>query len=153
MKPLAHERAVLIAAPLWSICLLWLWPRAARAEALSAEIWRYDWASMGYACLLGLMGGALSLIVALATDRRVVVEVLREGTRNAIVSPIAGAGAYAGLKTLAALGWFTASTEPRFLVIVAAGYAGIASIEWARAVGGKLAAAAGEWLVNRGGKP
>lgn len=130
MKSLAHARAVLVAVPVWTFLFAWLWPRAVRAEALSAEIFLFDWKSLGYACALGLLGGVLSLIVALATDRRVVTEVIKESARNALVSPIAGAAMYAFLKWAGAADWFTLTTEPRFGLIVAAGYAGIAAILW-----------------------
>jgi hypothetical protein len=128
---IAHARAVLVALPVWFYSLVWLWPRAARAESrLSPQFWTFDWASLGYACMLGLLGGGLALIVALASDRRVVVEVLKESARNAMVSPIAGAAAYLVLKGAAAMNWFVLSTEPRFLVIVASGWAGIAFFQW-----------------------
>ena len=145
---LAHARAFSICLFVWWACLLWLWPRAVRAETLSVELRLYDWASVGYAAGLGLLGGALALIVALASDRRVVMQVLSEGGRNAIISPIAGAGAYMALKACAALGWFTVSTEPRFLVIVVAGYAGTAAIQWAGETASKVAGALRERLVN-----
>lgn len=132
MKYLAHARALLVALPLWVFLVAWLWPRAARAEALAAEFWLFDWKSLGYAAMLGLAGGFLNLIYALATDRRVVTQILLESGRNGMVSPIAGAGAYLGLKLATWAGGVHLPTEPRFLVIIAAGYAGIAVIEWTK---------------------
>lgn len=146
---LARIRALAVAVPAWCWALLWLWPRAARADALSREFRLYDWGSLGYAAALGLLGGALALIVALATDRRVVREVLAEGARNALVSPIAGAAAYLMLKAAAAEGWLTLATEPRFLLIVGAGWAGIAFFAWLRESAGRAAAALAEWVINR----
>lgn len=147
---IAHARAVSIAFTIWMVCLLWLWPRAVRASTLSSEFKLYDWESLGYAAALGSLGGFLALIYALATDRRVVVTVLGESLRNGIVSPIAGATAFLGIRAAAAMGWFELSTEPRFLVIVGAGFAGIAFIQWARDLAGKGAAALGSWLVRKG---
>lgn len=150
---IAHARALLFAFPTWCIALLWLWPRAVQAEALAKEVRGYDWPSLGYAAALGLLGGCLALIYALATDRRVVVEVLKEAGRNALVSPLAGLVAYMLLKALAALDWLTLSTEPRFVVIVGAGWAAIAFIEWVRAMAAKGATNVGGWLLTRGEKP
>lgn len=146
----ANARAVLTAALLWLAGLAWLWPRAVRAESLSDEARLYDWASLLYAGGLGLAGGLLALIVALATERRVVREVAAEGARNAIVSPIAGAGSYMVLKAFASLGWFTVSTEPRFLLIVIAGYAGIAAVQWARGIVGEAAGEVRDRILKKG---
>jgi hypothetical protein len=147
---IAHRPTVASLAVAWCCCVLWLWPRAVRAGTLSTEVKAYDWASLGYACALGLLGGVLALIVALATDRRVVLEVLTEGGRNAIVSPIAGGAAYLLLEALAGLDWLHAPTMVRFLVIVGSGWAGIAFFLWTREVAGKGATKFGEWLVARG---
>lgn len=150
MSRIEHVRAVAVAVPTWCWAFLWLWPRAAAADALSAEFLLYDWWSLAYAAGLGLLGGALAMIVALATDRRVVLQVLTESGRNAVVSPIAGAAAYLGLKALTAAGWIPAlTTEPRFLLIVGAGWAGIAFFRWVRGIAGQGAASLATWLVNR----
>ncbi|HEY8359262.1 MAG TPA: hypothetical protein VIL30_17575 [Ramlibacter sp.] len=150
MLKLAHARAVGLAFLTWCSGFLWLWPRAVRAATLEAEFRVYDWTSMFYAGCLGLLGGMLALIVALASDKRVVMEVVKESGRNALVSPIAGAGAYLLLKTIASLGWLTLSTEPRFLIIVGSGWAGIAFFQLVREGAGKLAVALASWLVKRG---
>lgn len=150
MNFFAHARAVLVALPLWAFAFLWLWPRAVRAESLSAEFRLYDWTSLLYAGALGLLGGCLALIVALATDRRVVLQVLAEGARNAMVSPIAGAAAYLLLKAAAAQGLFSVSTEPRFLLIVGSGWAGIAFFAWLREMAGRGATGLAEWVIHRG---
>jgi hypothetical protein len=148
---IAHARALALFVPAWCWAVLWwLWPRAAQADALATDMRLYDWRSLGYAALLGLGGGGLALIVSLATDRRVVLTVLAESARNAMVSPIAGAADYLLLKSAAALGWFSVATEPRFLLIVAGGWAGIAFFAWLKEISGKAAAVAGEWLINRG---
>ena len=149
----AHARLLLVAIPAWCWALLWLVPRAAQADALSAEFRAYDWTSLLYAGALGLLGGALALIVALASDRRVVREVWGESWRNTLVSPIGGVAMYLVLKGLVGLGWVVLSTEPRFALIVGAGWAGIELFVWGRGVAGRAAAAFAEWAINRGGKP
>lgn len=149
---IAHRPTVTGLATAWCFAVLWLWPRAVRAGTLSSDMKAYDWASLGYACALGLLGGVLALIVALATDRRVVTQVLGEGVRNALVSPIAGAVAYLALEAVTALQWWQAPTVARFLLIVGAGWAGIAFFEWVRSLASRGAVRVGEWLVA-GGKP
>lgn len=138
----AHSIVTTIAVPVWCWAFLWLWPQAVRADAaLGAEVLAYDWKSMLYAAGLGLLGGALALIVALATDKRVVLDVLADALRNMLVSPIAGCIAFMALKAAAAVGWLNITTEPRFLVIIASGWAGIAFIAWARDTAAAIAQA------------
>jgi hypothetical protein len=147
---IAHARIVSVLAFAWSLALLWVFPRAVLAGTLSSEITAYDWVSLAYACALGLLGGCLSLIVALASDRRVVSEVLTEGGRNALVSPIAGAAAYLMVDAVATMGWIGLSPVSRFLVIIGAGWAGVAFFVWAREMAGKAAITAAEWVINKG---
>jgi hypothetical protein len=150
MKNIAHARIVSASMFAWSVTLLWIFPRAVLAGTLSSDISVYDWVSLSYACGLGLLGGCLSLIVALASDRRVVGEVLLEGARNALVSPIAGAAAYLMVDSVTSMGWIGLSPVARFLVIVGAGWAGVAFFVWARDTAAKAATALAEWVINRG---
>jgi len=145
-----HSASVSVLSSAWAVVALWLWPRAVQAGPLSGDFGVYDWTSLAYAALLGLMGGALALIVALATDRRVVLQVLGEGLRNALVSPIAGMAAYLMADAVSGMGWVTLPSGGRFLVIVGSGWAGIAFFAWARETAGKAASALGDWLVKRG---
>jgi hypothetical protein len=150
MKHIAHFRTVSALSFAWTFALFWVFPRAVQAGTLSSDITVYDWISLAYACALGLLGGCLSLIVALASDRRVVGEVLLEGGRNALVSPIAGAAAYLMVDAAASMGWVGLSPVTRFLVIVGAGWAGVAFFVWARDLAGKAATTFAEWVINRG---
>jgi hypothetical protein len=147
---IAHAWAVSILSSAWFMAALWLWPHAAQAGTLSSDFGLYDWVSLGYAALLGLMGGMLALIVALASDRRVVMQVLKEGLRNALVSPIAGMAAYLLVDALNGIGWVTLPSGGRFLVIVGGGWAGIAFFVWARETAGKASVVLGDWLVRKG---
>ena len=145
-----HRFTVTALTSAWAFLALWLWPRAVRAGTLANEFKAFDWLSLGYAGALGLLGGILALIVALATDHRVVKEVFKEGGRNALVSPIAGCTAYLVLEGLASFGpTYQFTTVIRFLVIVGAGYAGISFFVWARGVVAQGAGGLGQWLVNR----
>lgn len=146
----AHAPLLSALVPAWVSALLWVVPHAAKADTLSVEFHRYDWLSLLYAGALGLLGGGLALIVALASDKRVVREVWSESWRNALVSPIAGAAMFLCLKALAGLGWLSLTVEPRFALIVGAGWAGIAFFAWGREFAGKAAAAFSEWAINRG---
>lgn len=152
MKNIEHRKAVIWMLGAWCWAVAWMWPHAVRAGTLSADIRGYDWISLAWSAGLGLLGGVLALIVALATDQRVLQEVFKESLRDALVSPIAGAGAFLLLEFLNALGWLALPSVGRFLVIVGCGWAGIAFFVWARDVAGKGATAFGEWLVARGAK-
>jgi hypothetical protein len=152
MKKIEHAKAVVWLFSTWCIAVAWLWPHAVRAGTLSADLRVYDWSSLGYAAALGLLGGLLALIVALATDHRVLMEVLKESLRNALVSPIAGTAAYLLLEAMGSLGWLMLPAVGRFLVIMGSGWAGIAFFIWARDVASKGATAFGQWLVARGAK-
>lgn len=153
MSRFAHGRTLTIAVLCWSACLLWLWPRAVLAGTLSQEVKGYDWTSLGYACALGALGGALALIVALATDSRVVTAVLKESLRNALVSPIAGAVVYVGQEAAISSHWLEGlSPIVRFLAIVGGGWAGIALLQWVRQLGGKLLELAADWIVAKATK-
>ena len=153
MKPdNARTRTVAAMAFLWALALIWLVPRAVQAGTLSGDVIGYDWTSLSYACGLGLLGGFLALIVALATDDRIVGDVMREGARNAMVSPIAGAAAYLMVDAAGSMNWIALSTVTRFLAIVGAGWAGVAFFAWARTTAQKAATALAEWVINRGGK-
>jgi hypothetical protein len=146
---LAHARAVAVLSLAWVGAALWLVPLAAQAQALSDEVAGYDWTSLGWGAVLGLLGGLLQLIVALASDRRILLQVLLEAGRNTLVSPIAGAAMYLGIKTLTAMHWLAVDTEARFLLIVAAGWAGVEFFRWAKGLAKKVAGEIGAWLVSR----
>lgn len=148
MLKVAHARAVGVALFSWWIGFLWLWPRAVRAESLEREARLYDWTSLGYAAGLGLLGGFLAIIYALASDRRVVLTVLADAGRNALVSPIAGMAAYLTLKAAVSFGWMHLTTEPRFLIIVGSGWAGIACFQWVRGFGAAAAPKVRDGLVD-----
>jgi hypothetical protein len=152
MKHIEHAKAVVWLFATWCISLAWLWPHAVQAGTLSADLRVYDWHSLGYAAALGLLGGLLALIVALATDHRVLMEVLTESLRNALVSPIAGAAAYLLLESMNGMGWIMLPSVGRFLVIMGSGWAGIAFFVWARGAVSIGAVEVGKWLVSRGAK-
>jgi len=123
MLKIAHARAVALFATVWLWLLAWLAPRFAMAAALvpyDAGIRALNWPAIGLAALTGFAGGVAMLVLALATDQRVVREILAEGVRNAIASPITGLMAYGVLQAAAALGW-RAPFEVSFVVLLLAG--------------------------------
>jgi hypothetical protein len=152
VKNIEHRKAVIWLFGAWCWAVVWMWPHAVRAGTLSADIKGYDWISLAWSAGLGLLGGVLALIVALATDHRVLLEVFKESLRNALVSPIAGAGAFLLLEFLNALGWIALPSVGRFLVIVGCGWAGIAFFVWAKGMAAKWSVMFGNWLVTMGAK-
>lgn len=147
---IAHIKEVLALSIAWASTILWLWPGAAYARPLSSDMGSYDWTSLGYAAGLGFMGGILALIVSLAMDRRIVIEVVSEGLRNALVSPIAGMSAYLIFEAMTGLDWITAPSGVRFLMIVGSGWAGIAFFIWVRGISAQLANSFAQWIIKKG---
>jgi hypothetical protein len=145
-----HPRAVSALSACWAFAASWLMPRAALAASLRIDVHVYDWTSLGYAAALGLLGGLLALIVSLATDTRVVSQVLKEGGRNALVSPIAGMAAYLLVEAAFDANLFAVPPVGRFLVIVGSGWAGIAFFVWLRGSALKAAQALAEWVIAKG---
>lgn len=127
MIKFAHARAVAFLLPMWVFAVAWLVPRMAEATTLSYDqgARAFNWLALGLASATGLWGGVLMLILALAMDRRVVSQVLMEGLRNAVASPITGMGAYFILEALRTLKWFDASFEVSFGVITIAGMSAV----------------------------
>lgn len=152
MRLIEHARAVASLFCAWLLSVVWLWPHAVRAGTLSADLKVYDWTSLGYAAVLGFLGGVLALIVALASDHRAVTEVLKEGIRNAIVSPIAGAAMFLAVESMTSASWFLLPPVGRFLLIGGSGWAGIAFFIWMRGLVGKFAVWAAEQVLTKLGK-
>lgn len=147
---IAHAKWVCGLTLMWFGLVLALWPAAVKAGTLSADIKLYDWLSLSYAAAFGVLGGVLALIVALATDTRVVTHVLLEGVRNIIVSPIGGAAAYLLIQAAVDMTGLDLSPVGRFIVIGGSGWAGVAFFGWARDVAGKGATALAQWIISRG---
>lgn len=150
---IAHARLVFWLALMWVGIVAALWPAAVRAGTLSADIKLYDWLSLTYAGAFGILGGVLALIVALATDSRVVPDVLREGLRNIIVSPIGGAAAFLIIESATSMTGFNLSPVGRFIVIGGSGWAGVAFFVWARDTATRIAFSFANWVVKQGPKP
>lgn len=121
-----HSKSVVSLSITWCWAVVWMWPYAVNAGTLTGDLRAYDYTSLGWAAALGLLGGVLALIVALATDHRVVSQVLAESFRNALVSPIAGAAAFLALEGMVSMGWFFLPPVGRFLILIASGWAGTA---------------------------
>ena len=150
MKYIQHAKAVAWLFGFWCLAVVWLWPHAVMAGTLSADVKVYDWWSLLLAAAIGVLGGILALIVALATDHRALLEVTKEGLRNITVSPFGGMVAYLVLEAVSSLGWVVLPAVLRFLVIGACGYAGIAFFVWAKVMAGRVAGAFGDWLIKKG---
>lgn len=127
MLKLAHARAIGFFMPAWLFMVVWLVPRAAEAATLvdyDQGIRALNWGSIGLAALTGFAGGFGMLVLALATDTRVVREVLKEGLLNALASPIMGLLMYATLQAVRSFGW-SVPFELSFISVLAAGMAAV----------------------------
>lgn len=137
MLKLAHERAVALILPLWLLGLAWLTPRMAIAATVASYdqgARAYNWLALGLAAGTGLWGGVLMLILALSMDQRVVTQVLREGLRNAVASPITGMFGYGLLEGSRVMGWYSPTFEVSFLVITLFGMAGVKLVAFAQSI-------------------
>ena len=150
---IAHARLVFWLLLLWAGAVLALWPLAVRAGTLSDDAKLYDWLSLSFAGGFGILGGVLALIVALATDDRVVSHILREGLRNIIVSPIGGAVAYLLIEWSTSLAGFNLSPVGRFVVIGGSGWAGVAFFVWVRDGAKRMAVSFANWVIKQGPTP
>ena len=105
--------------------LLWLWCFAGltwAANTFAQDVRGYDWESLLWGAAAGLLGGALRTILTLATDSRVVLDILRESWKDAIVALIGGGVAYALVQAAASLHLFEVSRDLRMLIIVGFGW-------------------------------
>lgn len=110
--------------PLWFLCYTGLtW-----AATFAQDVRAFDVESLVWAAAAGLMGGALRTILTLASDKREVYDILREARKDAVVSLIAGLGAYLvvlGVNSMMTT-YFDITAVPRdlrILIIVGAGWA------------------------------
>lgn len=126
MLKFAHGRVLSILTPLWLLWVVWLFPRLSYAGSLDYDqgIRDLNWSAIGLAALTGFAGGFGMLILALATDKRVVRAVMREGLRNALASPIMGLLAYGVLQAVSSFGW-RIPFEVSFVAVLVAGMAAV----------------------------
>lgn len=146
---IAHTSLVSILSIVWLVMAAILWPLSAYAASLSADVKVYDWLSLLAACGIGMLGGLGALIVALASDEKVVLHVTRDSLRNMIVSPIAGAAVYLLIEAMEDL---NLTPGKRFFAIGFAGWAGIEFFVRGRKVALEWLDSVAKWIINRGAK-
>lgn len=131
------------------LCILIFLFVPAYARTLREDLLQYDWISLGDAAGIGVAGGVMALVVSLATDKRIVKDILLESVRNLVVSPIGGAGAYLAMDAMSTSGWVDFPTVLRFLIIAIAGWAGVALFVWAKSLVTSLSVVVAEWIIKR----
>lgn len=85
-----HQRLVNALALTWMICAT----RVAVAASYAADIKSYDYESLLWALAAALLGGAARTILTLASDKIVVLDLMREARKDAIVAMIGGGICY-----------------------------------------------------------
>lgn len=120
-----HRPTVGIGLAVWLLMYSHLVHAATLAQSMDA----YDWASMRWSLGLAVLGGFLRLLFTLATDTRIVWQVLRESWRNAILSLVAGLACFWAIEAAKSVG-MSVTEEVRFGAITLAGALGIDFINW-----------------------
>jgi len=110
-----------------SLLLLWLCCYsgllyAAAGMTTAQELMQYDWQSFFMAALAGLLGGFLRTILTLASEKRVVLDILRESWKDCLVAVVGGGIVYLILQALSSLNYFVIPRDVRILLIVGAGF-------------------------------
>jgi hypothetical protein len=100
--------------------------RVAFASTLTQDVFSWDYSSLMWGGIAGLLGGTLRTIFTLATDSRVVFSILKESIKDLIVSMIAGGVAYCILLAVESRWPGFITREIRMVVIVAAGWMRVA---------------------------
>jgi hypothetical protein len=109
-----------------ALIALWLIAAIAvrvRAASFSDEVRGWDYESLMWGAVAGLVGGALRTIFTLASDSRPVFYVLLEARKDMVISLLAGGVAYLILIALASKYPTLVTAEIRMLVIMGAGWA------------------------------
>lgn len=113
-----HKALVHILMALWALCAV----RVAYAATFTQELRVFDYESLMWAAIAGLLGGALRTIFTLANDNRVVYSILKESRKDLVVALMAGALAYLLLIAIASKYPDLITREIRMLVIIGAGW-------------------------------
>lgn len=114
-----HAKLVNRLIPIWFLCYAGLsWA----ASSFAQDVRGYDWESLLWSGAAGLLGGAFRTILTLAGDGRVVLDILKESWKDAIVALIAGLAAYVVIQGVNSTHYFDIPRDLRMLIIVGAGW-------------------------------
>ena len=108
-----------------NLVLLWLGCYAGltyAANTFAQDALSYDWASLMFAAFAGLLGGFLRTILTLAGEKRVVLDILRESWKDALVALVGGGLVYLAIQGVASMGWINVPRDMRILLVVGAGF-------------------------------
>lgn len=119
-----HERLVIPLLALWALTV----SQIARASTLGESMAQFDWASVGWAALIGVTGGALRTIVALAS-MDIVPNVWRRALLDAVISVVAGVAAYWVVEMLRSFN-LPITPEARFAAVMVAGVVRTRTFTW-----------------------
>jgi hypothetical protein len=117
-----NRLAVQMLLALWGLCFV----HVVYAATFAMEIKGFDYQSLMWGALAGLLGGTLRTIFTLASENRVVYSVLKEARKDLVVSFIAGGVAYLILLAVSSKWPDLITREIRVLAIGAAGWTRVA---------------------------
>ena len=117
-----NRLVVQVLLALWGLCFV----RVVYAATFSIEIRGFDYESLMWGAIAGLLGGALRTIFTLASENRVVYSVLKEARKDLVVSFLAGGAAYALMLAITSKHPDLITREIRMVVIVGAGWTRVA---------------------------
>lgn len=124
-----HDRLVFPLLAIWCVLVAHM---SADAANFGQDMVAYDYRSLAWAAGVALLGGVFRTIISLATDARPVFSLLRESWKQAIVSLLAGGGAYIAVEALRSVS-VGITSEVRFAVILSAGVWRMSFFTWAQA--------------------
>jgi hypothetical protein len=110
------------AAFVWLVCYSWLLHAQANGIIpLSKEAYTYDYESLAWAAVFGLMGGVFRTILSLLSERVILLHIWKEMARDLVFALIGGAAVYVLVQWLATLLPNVFGKELRMLAILIAG--------------------------------
>jgi hypothetical protein len=106
-------------------CLLFIWlccytGLSYAAGSLYDDAKSYDWGSLWVAACAGMLGGFLQTILTLSSDKRIVLDIIKDAGKDLVVALIGGLAVYLCIQ--AASGFVTIPRDVRILLIVGAGF-------------------------------
>lgn len=124
---LNNRRLVLsILMHVWLGLFVYTYPRAVAAASFADDMRNFDYESIVWAMVTGLLGGFARTVVSLASDKMIVENIWREATKDAVVSIIAALAAYVSLEAVRAVYWPLLPSPARFAFILFAGASRVA---------------------------
>jgi hypothetical protein len=121
-----RARSLSVLTHVWMLMFVYTYPRAVAAGTFAEDMRDYDYESVLWAIVTGLLGGFARTLVSLASDKMIVDNVWKEAIKDALVSIIAGVSALIFLEALRAVYWPSLPSPARFAFILFAGASRVA---------------------------